>query len=133
MRTEAGLAMSFALVGATVALAYVLAFLGLQALGLGRAEANAAAFLGAVALQYLGQTIFTFRRPLALLDQATRFVVMILLGLVVSALITTRIGPALGLADMVSAVIVTVVLPVQNFILMRFWVYAGRAPQSEGR
>lgn len=113
----------FAIVGALVAGLYVLLYLILQELGLGAAVANTVAFLIAVSAQYVGQAAFTFRVQLRNRQQIVRFVVMIGLGLVTSTTMTALLGPALGLADWISAVAVTLVLPVQNFVLMRLWVF----------
>ena len=121
----------FALVGAAVALAYVALYLLLLQAGLGRGLANALAFGLAVAGQYLGQTLFTFRRPLNAPRQVLRFAAMIGLGLVSSAAITGALAPALGLPDPVAALAVTVILPIQNYILMKAWVYAAPATCSE--
>ena len=115
----------FGIVGVGVAALYVLLYLGFQTV-MAQSVANGLAFLIAVAVQYLGQTLFTFRRPLAVPAQIGRFVAMIGCGLVMSALITGMVGPALGWADWMSAVIVTVVLPVQNYLFMKLWVYIDR-------
>lgn len=122
----------FAVVGASVAAIYILLYLGLQAQGLARPVANIAAFLFAVAVQYVGQTLFTFRRRLAVPAQMSRFIGMILLGLLVSALITGRLGPALGWPDWLAAAVVTVVLPVQNYLILKIWVYSEKYASSEG-
>jgi putative flippase GtrA len=120
----AGQILRFSVVGATVAGLYVLGYPALLAAGMAQAPANALAFAAAVAVQYVLQTWWTFRRPLGLPDQMARFTCAIAAGFAVSALITGVIGPALGWADWLSAAAVTVILPVQNFIIFRLWVYA---------
>lgn len=114
----------FSIVGVTIAALYVLGYTAFLALGLGQATANAVAFGTAVAVQYVLQTAWTFRRPLGMPDQMLRFGCTIAVGFVVSALITGAVGPLLGWADWLSAAVVAVVLPVQNFIIFRLWVYA---------
>ncbi|UWQ64491.1 GtrA family protein [Leisingera caerulea] len=121
---DTGQILRFSVVGATVAGLYVLAYTALLTAGMAQAPANALAFAGAVAVQYVLQTWWTFRRPLGLPDQMARFACTIAAGFAVSALITGFIGPALGWADWLSAAAVTVILPVQNFIIFRLWVYA---------
>ncbi|NNE51438.1 MAG: GtrA family protein [Sulfitobacter sp.] len=128
MRTG-GTMVRFALVGVGVAGLYVLAYLVLLHLGVAQALANALAFGLAVAVQYIGQAAFTFDRKLADSWQFLRFSVMIGLGFLTSALVTGWIGPHLGLSDGVSALMVTVILPLQNFILMSLWVF-GRDPNQ---
>ena len=113
----------FAVVGTIVAACYVVFYLGLIKFGFSQPVANAVAFLCAVAIQYLGQTLWTFEQPLNTPGQITRFICTIGLGLLISALITGLLGPALGWADWVSAIFVTVVLPVQNYLIFKSWVY----------
>ena len=121
----------FALVGVAVAALYVLLYLGFLGAGLVQPLANAAAFLLAVSFQYVAQARFTFAAPLNDGTQIVRFVAMISAGLVTSALITGWIGPAFALPDWAAAVAVTVILPVQNFILMSRWVFTPAQKQSE--
>lgn len=122
----------FAVVGGGVALLYVVLYLALQALGVSQPLANTVAFLLAVAVQYVGQTVYTFRGKLVVPNQMSRFIGMILVGLLVSNLITGRLGPALGWADWISAVVVTVVLPVQNYLFLKIWVFSEKFASSEG-
>jgi putative flippase GtrA len=121
----------FAIVGAAVAALYVALFTGFLALGLPRSAANGLAFGIAVAVQYAAQTLWTFGKPLAVPDQLFRFLCTIGLGYAVSVLITAVIGPLAGWADWVAAAAVTVVLPVQNYVIFRIWVFAeGRTVQG---
>ncbi len=113
----------FAVVGGAVAVFYVLLYTALKPV-LSQAAANALAFLLAVALQYVAQTVYTFRRPLAVPTQIGRFTAMVGCGLIVSAVITGWVGPTLGWPDWAAATTVTVVLPVQNYLFMKFWVYS---------
>jgi len=114
----------FAVVGTVVAALYVLMYLAFLALGLSQPVANFLAFLVAVSVQYIGQTWWTFRKPLGLPDQVIRFGCTIGLGFLVSAGITGVLGPVLNWPDAVSAAVVAVVLPVQNYLIFRIWVFA---------
>lgn len=114
----------FAIVGTVVAALYVLMYLAFLTFGLNQALANLAAFLVAVTVQYIGQTWWTFRKPLAVPDQIFRFACTIGLGFLVSAIITGTLGPAMNWPDAISAAIVAVVLPVQNYLIFRIWVFA---------
>lgn len=123
----------FATVGGAVAVLYVGLYVAFLTAGLPQAWANGAAFALAVCVQYVGQTWWTFRRPLAVPDQARRFACTVGFGFLTSGLITGLAGPALGLSDTLSAAIVAVVLPVQNYVIFRLWVFAdpGHKKQSE--
>lgn len=114
----------FAVVGTGVAALYVLMYLVFLEIGLIQSLANFLAFLLAVTVQYVGQTWWTFRRPLMLPDQIVRFACTIGLGFMVSAGITGVLGPAMQWPDAVSAAVVAVVLPVQNYLIFRVWVFA---------
>lgn len=113
----------FAIVGASVAGIYVLGYLALLEFGLAQPVANISAFLFAVLIQYFAQTIWTFRKSVKQARQAARFVVTITLGILVSSLMTGRVGPMLGWADWVSAGVVATILPIQNYIVFKVWVY----------
>lgn len=114
----------FALIGGLVAIAYVTLYLGLLFLGVPQVVANGAAFVCAVGLQYFGQAGFTFRRRINDRAQMLRFVAMIGLGLMTAALITGPVARASGLADGLAALIVILVLPVQNYAFMTLWVFS---------
>ena len=113
----------FAIVGTTVAALYVLVYLAFLAMGLNQALANFLSFAIAVTVQYIGQTWWTFRKPLGRPDQIFRFACTIGLGYLVSAGITGALGPGLGWPDSVSAIVVAVVLLVQNYLIFRIWVF----------
>lgn len=121
----------FAIVGASVAGIYVLGYLVLLELGVAQPVANIAAFLFAVLVQYFAQTIWTFRKSVKQPRQAARFVVTITLGILVSMVVTGRIGPMLGWADWLSAGVVATILPIQNYIIFKVWVYRSSDNQSE--
>ncbi|GFE51018.1 hypothetical protein So717_27710 [Roseobacter cerasinus] len=121
----------FAIIGVLVALSYLLLYLAFLALDLPRVIANALAFGLAICLQYVGQTCFTFGRRLQDLAQLIRFGVMVSCGFVTSAGVTGWLGPLFAVPDWAVAAVVTVILPVQNYLLMRLWVYA--PPQGHER
>ena len=114
----------FAAVGVAVAGLYVLLYLAFLSVGLAQAIANATAFLLAIAFQYIAQARITFAAPLKNSPQIIRFTAMITAGLITSALITGWIGPAFGVPHWAAAVAVTVILPIQNFLLMSRWVFS---------
>lgn len=121
----------FAIIGGGTALAYIVLYLALLAMGLPQIAANGIAFLIAVILQYAGQASFTFGRQLNDRAQIVRFAVMVCLGFVSSALITAIIPAMTGLPDWAAAAIVTVYLPVQNYIFMTLWVFAAPFSRTE--
>ncbi len=121
----------FALVGGSTALAYVLLYLAFLAFGFAQGLANGTAFLLAILLQYAGQARFTFGQPLNNRAQIIRFFVMVGLGFVTSSLITGPIATLAGLPNWAAALIVTITLPVQNYIFMTLWVFASPVSRTE--
>ena len=121
----------FMLVGTGVAVLYIALYAGLSALGVPHLPANTLAFLLAVAVQYVGQAGFTFNATLRDPYQVLRFGVMICFGLVSSTLITGLLGPAMGWSALLSAAVVTLVLPIQNYVIMSRWVFSIRRDQME--
>ena len=120
----------FATIGVIVALTYMGLYLALLSLGMGAFVANGIAFLLAVVLQYVAQAAFTFERPLADAAQIIRFAVMIGAGFGTSILITGPLATALSLPAWQAALAVTVLLPIQNYILLSIWVFATPASSS---
>jgi putative flippase GtrA len=121
----------FAVVGASVALIYVLAYVALLSLGMVQPLANAIAFLVAIAVQYIGQASFTFGKRINDRAQLIRFFCMTGLGFLMAAFITGMIGPMLGVSNLAAAVAVTIILPVQNYIIMTVWVFAQATKTNE--
>ena len=116
--------LSFAAVGIAVAAVYVLLYLGFLRAGISQALANAAAFSLAIAVQYAGQARITFQRNLSDPAQVVRFGIMVAAGYATSAILTGWVAPLFHLPPWVAALSVTVILPVQNFVLMSLWVFS---------
>ena len=121
----------FAIVGVGVAALYVAAYLLMLEFGLGKTLANLIAFAMAITVQYIGQAAFTFRKPLDDQTQMLRFISMIGAGFLSASAITGLIGPALSFSDMASAISVTLILPVQNFFIMKLWVFTQNPKADE--
>lgn len=113
----------FACVGASVAVIYITLYLAFLALGWAQIGANGVAFLLAVAVQYIAQAGFTFRAKLGDSAQMLRFGVMITCGLITSALITGWLAPLAQIPAALAAALVTLILPLQNYLIMSRWVF----------
>ncbi|HBG95321.1 MAG TPA: polysaccharide biosynthesis protein GtrA [Chromatiaceae bacterium] len=122
----------FAIVGMGTAIIYIALFTGLAGIDTPTALANIAAFSIAIAFQYLGHSIWTFQNRFMSESSIYRFAMTIILGLGVSTLIVSVVGPSLNLSHFSSALIVQVVLPVINYILFRFWVFVSTSHRAAG-
>lgn len=119
---DLGQLMRFGTTGFMVATVYVV----LHALLVSQVSAvvsNLIAFGSAVAVQFVLQTVWTFKRDLKDRDQAMRFGFVIAVGLAYSSFVTAIAGPSMGLSAPLSAGLVAVTLPVLNYIAFRLWVY----------
>ncbi|MBL4558744.1 MAG: GtrA family protein [Rhodobacteraceae bacterium] len=114
------------------AIIYIALFTGLAGIDTPTALANIAAFSIAIAFQYLGHSIWTFQNRFMSASSVYRFAMTIILGLGVSTLIVSVVGPSLNLSHFSSALIVQVVLPVINYILFRFWVFVSTSHRAAG-
>lgn len=114
---------SFALIGALVAVLYIGLYLTFLRFGLGSGAANGLAFSLAVIMQYVAQARCTFRRQLSDARQMIQFGLMVAGGAVTSALITGIVAPYFMLPSWTAALIVTLILPLQNFVCMSLWVF----------
>lgn len=119
----------FSIVGLTVAVIYLVLFNLLRTFEMPHVSASTIAFLAAVFVQYLLQTMWTFKREVRNRKYMSRFGIMVGLGALIAAAITKYIGPIAGLSDFQSSLVVVVVLPVFNFLIMALWVY--KDPDAE--
>lgn len=129
MSAELSRLVRFGITGFIIAVVYVTGYTVLFHSGVRPLPANVIAFGVSVAVQYVLQTKWTFRRPLWDGAQSVRFLATIAMGLVYSSVIVSMIGPAFDLRPWVAAGLAAVTLPVLNYIAYRVWVY--RAEEGE--
>ncbi|MEO0864448.1 MAG: GtrA family protein [Pseudomonadota bacterium] len=130
MSVEIGRLFRFGVIGFLVAVVYVTLYTAFVHFGVEPLTGNTVAYMLAVLVQYVGQTLWTFRRALWDGQQSFRFGVTIGIGLIYSGILAGEIGPMLGWQPWVSAGLVAVTLPVLNYVSFKLWVY--RADPREG-
>ena len=123
MKAELSRLFRFGVTGFLVAVVYVAGYTALYHTSLTPFSANFIAYGVAVGVQYVMQTVWTFRRPLIDGAQSLRFLATIGMGLVYSTIFASMIGPALGWKPWVAAGLVAVTLPILNYISFRLWVF----------
>ncbi|MCK1403227.1 GtrA family protein [Bradyrhizobium sp. 4] len=117
----------FGLTGATTALVYfVLTNAFVLSSVMTPVVSSVCAYVVSVAISYLMQSRFTFRVDGDSLDQVARFVVMSLVGLVVSWGVMALTVDLLHWPYLIGAIGVCVIIPVLNFFLTRGWVFGTR-------
>ncbi|MFN7180346.1 GtrA family protein [Hyphomonas sp.] len=88
--------------------------------------ASVSAYLAGMAVSFFGQSRFTFKIDSTRFGHVWRFVILSALGLSVSYFSVPLAQDVLGLHPSWATVITMVLVPLLSFILMKFWVFAGR-------
>jgi putative flippase GtrA len=126
----------FGVVGAISTLLYLGASeLAVRWFGLPVEVANTLSIFLSGAWGYVGHYYVTFRADTAHGTGLARFLLLFVLGYVVSSAIVF-LNQRLGLPPESGTITASIVLPVMNFILMQLWVFArhtgAEAPSGEG-
>jgi putative flippase GtrA len=117
----------YALVGLLVAAAYLALFLLLRRItSLPVGIVSGIAFIAAVVLQYWAHATFTFERNLRDRVQAARFAVTVGVGFALSTLFVGWVAPSLGICELCALGVVTVTLPILNYVIFLAWVFVSR-------
>lgn len=118
----------FALVGAAATATHVAGALGARELaGASPLMANFAGYLLAVGVSYLGNARLTFRRAVWRGPQFARFLVVSLLGLLLTQALTWLLVQRLGWPFWAGLAVVAVAVPAMSFVLSRAWAFRDRS------
>jgi len=113
----------FGTVGAVTAVAYVAGFAALVELGLRDTTASIAAYLAAIAIQFMGHRTFTFPTSARLGHSVARFVVANGLGLGFSTALVVTLRDGMGIGALTTGLIVTLAMASMNWVIFRKWVF----------
>lgn len=113
----------FAVVGVLIAAIYFGLFVSLSQTQLSPIVVNAVSFGIAVAVQYVLQSKWTFKKDAADTAQAGKFLVTISFGFLLSTAISGFVGPFLQWSAPFTAAAVVVIVTVSNFLLFKIWVF----------
>ena len=128
MSSEVSQLLRFGVIGVCVTLVYVIGYTSLHHAGLKPFHANALAYVSAVLVQFFGQTLWAFRRPLRDGPQTRRFFATIAFGIAYSSFVVSVVGPAFSLTPWIVAGVVAVTVPAINYLFFRLWVYRSTGP-----
>ncbi len=121
----------FVLVGVTATACQVGVSLATQRwLGLGPLAASLAGYIASVGISYLGNSLFTFRRPALHGPQFVRFATISLTGLAFNLGTVWVCAHALGWPLWLAMVPVAFVVPTSTFVMSKFWAFRGAAPEA---
>lgn len=88
--------------------------------------ASLSAYVAGMAVSFFGQSRFTFRISSTRFGHIWRFVVLSVLGLLVSYFSVPFVERVLGMHASWATLLTMVLVPLLSFILMKFWVFAAR-------
>lgn len=118
-------ALSFALIGGLATLTHLVVALAMNAQGgVTPLKANAAGYLTAVLISYLGNAHFTFRQRIINAEQFFRFLTVSAAGLALGQAITYLATSVLQAPFAVALGLVVTVVPVFSFGAARLWAFA---------
>jgi putative flippase GtrA len=121
----------FVLVGATAtACHYATALAAHQVLGLAPLWATFVGYACSVGVSYLGNAVFTFRRPALHGPQFARFAAISLAGLAVNQAIVFVAAHVLGWPFWLALVPVVVIVPASTFTLAKLWAFRADAQEA---
>jgi putative flippase GtrA len=98
--------------------------------GLGPVAASLAGYLASVGVSYLGNSLFTFRRPALHGPQFARFATISLTGLAINLGTVWLCTHALGWPLWLAMVPVVLLVPASTFVMSKFWAFRGAAPEA---
>lgn len=127
MRPSATEILRFGIVGlAATATHYVILRLAVETLAVPPTPANGLAFLCALSVTYLGQSLWVFQeRSRHGTAQMLRFTVSILIGLFANMAIMALSVHALGLTYQGGFLLGLFLVPILSFVVNRLWVFNG--------
>ncbi|MEE9388226.1 MAG: GtrA family protein [Paracoccaceae bacterium] len=118
-------------VGVLATLVHVTIAFAVQSLfDLAPQNANFIGFSSAVLISYFGHAKITFQVSGGHITYIPRFIMLALLGLVVSSATTHVVVSVLGLAFATAMVMVGILVPVATFFGSKFWVFVAVAPNK---
>lgn len=114
----------YGIVGGLLTIVYlgVALFLS-RRLGLSASIASPLSFVLCLPLVYVGQAVFVFRAPRGSHAQMVRFLITVSTGFIVSASVAPTLGNWFALPERASFLAVSILVPVSNFLIFRFWVF----------
>ena len=99
-------------------------------LGLGPLAASLAGYVCSVGLSYLGNSLFTFRRPALHGPQFARFATISLTGLAINLGTVFVCTHALGWPLWLALAPVVLVVPASTFVMAKFWAFNAAGPEA---
>jgi putative flippase GtrA len=114
---------TYAITGILTSALYVVIFNALQnILPTARHINSIISYIIAVIFQYFAHSKLTFQTRALVGGQAVRFAVAVTVGFFISISVIA-LAPIFQISDFFASVVVTLILPVVNFVLFKFWAF----------
>jgi putative flippase GtrA len=121
---ELGRLFRFGIVGIAATLVYAGATLfAIEIFHLAPVPSSIFGQLTATGVSYFGHSIFSFAVQTDHKTYLTRFLLLLLLTFALNAIVTWLLSDVLQISHRISVAVVTVLIPVVNFISNRYWVF----------
>jgi putative flippase GtrA len=115
---------AFAIVGVVATACHYATALGAHHfVGLAPMNATFAGYVASVGVSYLGNSLFTFRRPALHGPQFVRFAVISLAGLAMNQTIVFVATRRFGLPFYEALIPVVIIVPASTFLMSKFWAF----------
>ena len=101
-------------------------------LGLEAMVASLAGYAASVGVSYLGNSLFTFRRPALHAPQFAKFATISLTGLAINLTVVFLCTHVLAWPLWKAMIPVVLVVPASTFVMSKFWAFRVAAPEVVG-
>ncbi len=121
---ELGRIIRFGFVGIAATVVYVgSSFAGIEVFGVPPVAASVLGQVLSTFVSYFGHAVFSFRVEPSHQLYLMRFLLISVLTFALNIIVTWLIADALGLSPRIAIAVVTVLIPIANYLANRFWVF----------
>jgi putative flippase GtrA len=121
---ELGRIIRFGFVGIAATVVYTgTSFAGIEVFGIPPVAASVLGQVVSTFVSYFGHALFSFRVEPSHRLYLLRFLLISVLTFAPNVIVTWLIADALGLSPRIAIAVVTVLIPITNYLANRFWVF----------
>jgi putative flippase GtrA len=123
----------FGLTGVVATTVYAtVSLLAIEAFGAAPIAGSILGYATAIGVSFYGHSLFSFRVGLDHGTALRRFLVLAAASFVLSTMLMWLIADIMGLSPRIAVAVIAVVIPINNYVCNRFWVFReGLSPASD--
>lgn len=123
----------FGLTGVVATTVYAMvSLLAIEAFGAAPVAGSVLGYAAATGVSFYGHSLFSFQVRLDHGTALRRFLVLAAASFVLSTGLMWLIADIMGLSPRIAVAVITIVIPINNYICSRFWVFReGLSPASD--